>query len=71
MRDNRMKDSGRSVKALILRSKVPMLPLICLQITSSVQGRNWVILKGDSMYIYKKKDEIIHGLGPSVICDSI
>ena len=32
------------------------------------QGRNWVILSGGREYICSRKDEIIHGLSPSVIC---
>ena len=34
------------------------------------QGRNWVILRGGRRYIYNRKDEIIHGLSPSVKCVS-
>ena len=35
---------------------------------SHEQGRNWVILRGGLRYIYDRKDEIIHGLRPSVKC---
>ena len=30
------------------------------------QGHNWVILGGGRRYIRNRKDEIIHGLSPSV-----
>ena len=32
------------------------------------QWRNWVILLGGRKYIYDRKDEIIHGLVPSIKC---
>ena len=33
------------------------------------EGRNWVVLRGGGRrYIYDRKDEIIHGLSPSVKC---
>ena len=32
-------------------------------------GRNWVILKeGAQVYLYNRKDEIIHGLSPNLNC---
>ena len=36
-------------------------------ITVRLQGRNLVILWGGRRYIYNRKDEIIHGLCPSVL----
>ena len=35
---------------------------------TGLQGCNWVILRGGRRYIYDRKDEIIHGLSPSVKC---
>ena len=40
---------------------------VCLW-ASRDQGRNWVILGGGRRYIYNMKDEIVHGLSPSVKC---
>ena len=36
--------------------------------STAVQGLNWVILRGLRRYICYSKDEIIHGLSPSVKC---
>ena len=41
-----------------------------LNLHSNPQGRNWVILRGGRRYNYNRKDEIIHGLSPSVKCVS-
>ena len=41
-------------------------PNICKYILC--QGRNLVILRGGHRYICNRKDEIIHGLCPSVKC---
>ena len=35
----------------------------------TLQGRNWVVLRGGRRNIYDWKVEIIHGLSPSVKCD--
>ena len=40
----------------------------CVDIKVSKVGRNWVLLRGGRRYIYDRKDEITHGLSPSVKC---
>ena len=42
--------------------------MISLIICILMQGRNWVILRGDAGIFLIGKDEIIHGLSPSVKC---
>ena len=49
----------------------PFSPLLGLEVRDGVrdnfdQGHNWVILGGGRRYIRNRKDEIIHGLSPSV-----
>ena len=59
----RFDEVSKEVECMLLHLK-----MLCCKIImdDAYQGRNWVILRGGRRFIYKGKDEIIHGLGPSV-----